>query len=162
MTLELSALAQERLEAVAGLMNAGDSSTVTVPAGRTVTRAAVSGVHGGVDFSCQSMYDCTVTITNSVGTITATWESMMLPGGDAPMVMASAFAPTDTFAQLNAGSTAAIRALVNDDPGGTPARAAPNPTSPTRRGFCRFSFFSVTQVIELLESDARNRPQGCL
>ena len=37
-----------------------------------------------------------------------------------------------------------------------------NPTSPTRRGFCRFSFFSAAQVIELLESGARNRPRSCL
>ena len=37
-----------------------------------------------------------------------------------------------------------------------------NPTSPTRRGFCRFSVFSATQVIELLESGARNQPQSCL
>ena len=123
MALELSGLAQDRLEAVPGLNEAGDSSTVTIPAGETVTRAAVPGVHGGVDFSCDSMYDCTVTITNSAGTITATWESMMLPGGDAPMVMASAFAPTDTFAQLNAGSTPAIRGLVTgagDDAGAVP------------------------------------------
>ena len=37
-----------------------------------------------------------------------------------------------------------------------------SPTSPTRRGFCRFSFFSAAQVIELLESGARNRPRSCL
>ena len=37
--------------------------------------------------------------------------------------------------------------------------AAANPTSPTRRGFCRFSFFSATQVIELPEPSARNRPR---
>ena len=36
---------------------------------------------------------------------------------------------------------------------------ASNPTSPTRRGFCRFSFFSATQVIELLNPCPRNSPQ---
>ena len=34
-----------------------------------------------------------------------------------------------------------------------------NPTSPTQREFCRFSLFSTTQVIELLESCTPNSPQ---
>ena len=38
------------------------------------------------------------------------------------------------------------------------ARSA-NPTSPTQREFCRFSLFSTTQVIELLESCTPNSPQ---
>ena len=41
----------------------------------------------------------------------------------------------------------------------TAATSAASPTSPTRRGFCRFSFFSATQVIELPEPSARNRPR---
>ena len=39
------------------------------------------------------------------------------------------------------------------------AIAAANPTSPTQREFCRFSLFSTTQVIELLESCTPNSPQ---
>ena len=38
-------------------------------------------------------------------------------------------------------------------------RPGPNPTSPTQREFCRFSLFSTTQVIELLESCTPNSPQ---
>ena len=37
-----------------------------------------------------------------------------------------------------------------------------NPTSPTQRELCRFSLFSTTQVIELLESCTPNSPQYCL
>ena len=100
MTLDLPKLAQGRLKAVDGLGDAGDSTTVMIPAGETVNRAAVPGNngHSGVDFSCESMYPCTVTIMNSAGTITATWESMMLPDGDAPMVMANASVPPDPLA----------------------------------------------------------------
>ena len=119
-TLELSALAQDRLKAVPGLTDAGDSTTVDIPAGETVTRAA-SG-NAGVMFMCDSMYDCRVTISNSAGTITATMVTMRLPDSDDPMVMVSAPAPVDTFAELNAGSTDAIRADVTgnaDDAGAT-------------------------------------------
>ena len=38
-------------------------------------------------------------------------------------------------------------------------RLGPNPTSPTQRELCRFSLFSTTQVIELLESCTPNSPQ---
>ena len=34
-----------------------------------------------------------------------------------------------------------------------------NPTSPTQREFCRFSLFSTTQVIELLNPCTPNSPQ---
>ena len=104
--LELSELAQARLKDVLGLDEAGDSDTLTIPAGESANRtpdqmlaSAGDGYrHLGVDFECQSMYPCTVTVTNSLGTIEATWETMMLPDGDAPMVMASAPVPLDPLA----------------------------------------------------------------
>ena len=37
-----------------------------------------------------------------------------------------------------------------------------NPTSPTQRELCRFSLFSTTQVIELLNLCTPNSPQYCL
>ena len=37
--------------------------------------------------------------------------------------------------------------------------AAATPTSPTQREFCRFSLFSATQVIELLNPCTPNSPQ---
>ena len=114
MMLELSAAAQARLESVSGLMDAGDSDMVTIPAGGMVTVAAADSMSMGVVFTCQSMYPCTVTVTNKLGTITAMWESMMLPGGDAPMVMASAPVPPDTFARLNPASGASVAAIVDD------------------------------------------------
>ena len=119
MTLNLSPLAQYRLAKVRGLEDAGDSTTVMIPAGETVNRAAVPGNngHSGVDFSCESMYPCTVTIMNSAGTITATWESMMLPDGDAPMVMASAPVPLDPLAVpavLNAAYPSSVSAILGN------------------------------------------------
>ena len=36
---------------------------------------------------------------------------------------------------------------------------SPNPTSPTQRELCRFSLFSTTQVIELLNPCTPNSPQ---
>ena len=45
---------------------------------------------------------------------------------------------------------------------GLPAEICANPTSPTQRELCRFSLFSTTQVIELLESCTPNSPQYCL
>ena len=110
--VELSAAAQRRLENVLGLNEAGDSDTLTIPPGRTATRAAADSMSLGVVFTCQSMYPCTVTVTNSLGTIEATWETMMLPGGDAAMVTASAPVPPDTFARLNPANAATVGGII--------------------------------------------------
>ena len=72
MDLELSR-AQQLLLLLA-LPDAGTSDTVPIAAGATETRM-------GVVFTCDSAYPCTVTVTNSLDTINASWSSMMLPDG---------------------------------------------------------------------------------
>ena len=128
MELDLSAAAQARLERVGGLMEAGDSDTLTIPAGGMMTVAAADSMSMGVVFTCQSMYPCTVTVTNSLGTIMATWESMMLPDGDAPMVTASAPVPPDTFARLNPADAESV-AIIVDNPIRVDASATAGPYS---------------------------------
>ena len=90
------------------LPDSGASATVNVAAAGTEMRA-------GVTFTCASEYPCTVTVTNSVGTIVATWASKKLPDGMAG-VMAMGHEPphaTDPLAELNEGSTSAIANIIN-------------------------------------------------
>ena len=75
----------------------GDSVELDVGADGT-TRA-------GVTFTCDSDYPCTVTVSNSAGTIVAMWASQTLGDGTAS-AMASGLEPVvDTFANLSPGST---------------------------------------------------------
>ena len=84
----------------------GTSDTLTIAAGGTATR-------NDVNFTCMSAYPCTVTVTNSLGTILAEVSTQKLPDADGPVVMASLPPePVDTFEVLNDGSTAEIRTLV--------------------------------------------------
>jgi hypothetical protein len=87
----------------------GTSDTLTIAAGETGTR-------NGVNFTCMSAYPCTVTVTNSLGTILAEVSTQKLPDADDPTVMAAVPPPppepVDTFAELNDGSTGSIRTLV--------------------------------------------------
>ena len=110
MMLELSETAQSRLKAIDGLGQAGDSDMIEIPAGGMVT---VGGTPG-VTFTCQSMYACTVTVTNSLGNIEAKYETMMMAGGDAPMVMASAPIPRMAMdvAGANRVNAAALHNLI--------------------------------------------------
>ena len=91
------------------LLESGDSDTITIPAGGSATRGelrdTVTGVvtRPGVVFTCDSAYPCTVTVTNSLGTIVASMTTQMLPDAADPMVMASLPDPVDTFAELNDG-----------------------------------------------------------
>ena len=78
---------------------AGDSDTVEIAAEMTAVRA-------GVTFSCDSAYPCTVTVTNSLGTIVATWMSYTLDDGTAGVVASVPRVPVDTFANLNPGNAA--------------------------------------------------------
>ena len=50
----------------------------------------------------------------------------------------------------------------HEDPYRLEANDGFSPTSPTQREFCRFSLFSTTQVIELLNLCTPNSPQYCL
>ena len=98
--------AAEQTALVLVLPNPGDSDMLTVAAGGMATRA-------GVVFSCDSAYPCTFTLTNNLDTIVASVSTQMLPDADDPMASAMVPpGPMDTFAELNDGSTASIRALV--------------------------------------------------
>ena len=79
----------------------------------------------GVEFTCDSDYPCTVTVTNSLGTILASMTTQKLPDAADPMVTAGLPDPVDTFAQLNDGSTSAIRAMLNPTIGDN-ARTTPD------------------------------------
>lgn len=72
-SLVIPAAAQGELAYV--LPNPGDTDTIDIPAGETVYRR-------GVGFTCDSAYDCTVTVTNSLGAIVASWSSEELEDGD--------------------------------------------------------------------------------
>ena len=88
----------------------GNSVTLNVGAD------GVTRVRAGVTFTCVSDYDCTVTVTNSAGTIVAMWESQTLGDGTASAMAAGhAPPPVDTFAELNPGYTPSIRAEVVGD-----------------------------------------------
>ena len=77
MDLELSAAAMAALLDV--LPGAGNSDEVTIEAGGMAER-------NGVTFTCDSAYPCTVTITNNLGTILASWSSQALPDGMAAVM----------------------------------------------------------------------------
>ena len=127
MDLALGAAEQAALRAV--LPVTGDSDMLSIAAGEMETR-------GGVDFSCESMYPCTVTLTNNLGAILAEWSSMMLPDGSA-MVMAGippGPANTDPLNEQNPGSANSVAAILNvaidaaaTDPDGTPGNADDTP-----------------------------------
>ena len=78
-----------------GLPEAGMSDTLTIAAGGTKKR-------GGVAFTCDSEYDCTVTLTNSAGTLVATWSSQH-DEGETATVMAAVTPPALTPAASAAG-----------------------------------------------------------
>ena len=99
-------LIKEQEEALKGVLSKnGDTATLQAAAGGTVTREKVT-------FTCASAYPCTITVTNSLGTIVATWASQTLGDGTASAMASGLEPPVDTFAELNAGSTAAIRTAV--------------------------------------------------
>ena len=83
----------------------GDSDTVEIAAGMTAVRA-------GVTFTCDSAYPCTVTVTNSLGTIVATWMSYTLDDGTAGVMASVPHVPVDTFANLNPGNDVTLRLQV--------------------------------------------------
>ena len=113
---------QDRLLLV--LPDSGTSDTLTIPAGGTATRVD-NELYYGVDFTCDSAYPCTVTVTNSLGTIVASMTTQMLPDADEPSATASLSEPDDTFVDLNHGRTESIRDLLgmqdaNDSPAVAP------------------------------------------
>ena len=124
MDVALGTEAQARLFAV--LSVSGTSDTLRIEPGETGNRG--SGL--GVEFTCDSAFPCTVTVTNSLGTILASMTTQMLPATADPMVTAGLPDPVDAFARLNGGSTEAIRDLVStvtpraDDEEGSPGNPA--------------------------------------
>ena len=115
MPLALSAAAQALMKAELDM--AGESDTVEIAANGTATRR-------GVVFTCDSDYPCTVTVTNSLGTIVAEWSSQRLPSGTAN-VMAALPASMDPLVELNDGSGSSVAGILRQAIGS--AGTAPTP-----------------------------------
>ena len=114
---EIMLIKEQKAALLKVLPDNGDSVELSADADG-VTRA-------GVTFTCMSAYPCTVTVSNSAGTIVATWASQTLGDGTASAMAAGLEPRIDRFAVLNAGSTAAIRAELNPTAGDN-ARTTPN------------------------------------
>ena len=80
---EVAVTGSRQLELLFALPNPGDSDTIEIEAGQTVYRQ-------GVGFTCNSDYACTVTLTNNVDTIVATWSSQTLGDGTADVALSYA------------------------------------------------------------------------
>ena len=91
---------------------------------------ADGATRAGVTFTCMSAYPCTVTVTNSAGTLVATWASQTLGDGTASAMAMGLEPPVDTFAELNDGNTESIRSDVAGVGRRTVTRS--RPTSPPR------------------------------
>ena len=72
------------------LPDAGDTDTVEIEAGGMAAR-------NGVTFTCNSAYPCTVTVSNSLGTIIASWTSKALPDAVADVALVVADPPRDAM-----------------------------------------------------------------
>ena len=85
----------------------GDSATLDdVGVGDDgVTRA-------GVTFTCVSDYACAVTVSNSAGTIVATWDSQTLGDGTVSVMATGYEPPPDPLAELNDASGAAVATII--------------------------------------------------
>ena len=88
------------------------SDIVHVAAGGTEVRE-------GVTFTCASAYPCTITVTNSLGTLITEWKSQTLGDGTASVMATGRELPVTAFATLNPGSTESIRNLVGAQDGTT-------------------------------------------
>ena len=108
---EIMLTAEQHAALLGVLPDNGDSATLNVGADG-VTRA-------GVMFTCVSDYDCTVTVSNSAGTLVAMWESQTLGDGTASAMATGLEPPVNAYALLNPGSTEAIRDLVGAQDGTT-------------------------------------------
>ncbi len=98
---DISLIKEQRDALLEVLPMNGDSVTLDVGADG-VTRA-------GVMFTCMSDYPCTVTVSNSAGTIVAMWASQTLGDGTASAMAMGLEPPVDTFAEPNDGSADSIR-----------------------------------------------------
>ncbi|MCE2476158.1 MAG: hypothetical protein J4F47_11545 [Alphaproteobacteria bacterium] len=106
------ALTAEQQAGLLGVLPASGDSVELMVGADGVTRA-------GVTFTCESNYPCTITVTNSAGTIVAMYASQTLGDGTAS-AMATGLEPlVDAFPTLNAGSTESIRDLVGAQAGNT-------------------------------------------
>ena len=85
-------------------------------------------IRAGVKFTCMSDHPCTVTVSNSAGTIVAMYASQVLGDGTvSAMATGLAADVVDTFARLNAGNTGRIRFALNpDNPAGSGADTMPS------------------------------------
>ena len=125
-------LITEQRDALEEELESGESQVLQIAPGGTVARE-------GVTFTCASAYPCTVTVTNSLGTIVAHWESQTLGDGTAS-AMATGLEPppeTDPFVELNAASAARVAAIIQDpieDETATPPEGSANGNVSTTLG----------------------------
>ena len=71
------------------LPDSGDTVTIPVRKGETVIRGANEDGEGGVEFMCESDYDCSLTLTNQGGTLVAEYSTKKKDAdADNPMVTA--------------------------------------------------------------------------
>ena len=105
------------------LPDPGDSDSFVIPAGGTAVRQ-------GVTFACNSERDCTITVTNSLDTIVATWMSYDVDAAEA-MVVASVPAdpllmdPLHPDLTLNPSNVASVQAIIDVAIGAPAADPAP-------------------------------------
>ena len=92
---------------------AGDSVMFTVKAGMTESREDVT-------FTCDSAYDCVITLKNSAGMLVAEYSTQKMANAADPMVTAALpptpHMPVSTFAQLNEARAATVRDLITNTP----------------------------------------------
>ena len=96
-----------------------NSQTISIEAGKSVTRA-------GVTFTCNSTYPCTVTLTNELNAVVATYATQRL-GSATARVTASLPSRRGTFGQLNAAHADSAKALIE---GGIDNTATDHDSSP--------------------------------
>ena len=113
------------------LPDAGMSDSFTIAAGMTETRA-------GVEFTCDSAYPCTVTLTNSAGTLVAEYMTQKMMEDDMAMVMAAMVPPPPPptvapFDHMNVPNDANLATILSgtfavnsQTPGSTATTPAPN------------------------------------
>ncbi len=82
----------------------GDSVTLDV--------GADGVMRAGVTFTCMSDYPCTVTVSNSAGTIVAMWASQTLGDGMASAMATGLEPPPDAFPRMNPANGATVAGIL--------------------------------------------------
>ncbi|MCE2476155.1 MAG: hypothetical protein J4F47_11530 [Alphaproteobacteria bacterium] len=113
--------AEQQAGLMAALPMSGDSIELMVGADG-VTRQ-------GVTFTCESDYPCTITVTNSAGTIVTMYASQTLGDGMASAMATGLEPPPEAFARMNPANAATVGAIILHG-----LNAAPTPGAETAYG----------------------------